>query len=178
MIKKDRTEYKRQWYQKNKERLRREGKGTPYQSYTEEQKEKHRARVRQYYKENKEAKRRYGEKYRAENKEKTRERNRKWYQDNREHVHATTREYQKKYPWRTHRYSAKSLCTNPNEAGYKYFGGRGIFCRITTEQVKVLYERDGAANMKRPVFSRTDKNKDYTFDNCYFREASTPWKIK
>jgi len=64
----------------------------------------------------------------------------------------------------------KNRCTNKNIRDYKWYGAKGIKCLITEEELKELYIRDNAKDMKRPSIDREDSNKDYTFDNCRFIE--------
>ena len=76
----------------------------------------------------------------------------------------------KLYPWLKHLKSANSRCNNPKDKSYKYYGGRGIKCLLTKEDVKKLWFRDKADNLKYPSIDRKDSNKDYTFNNCRFIE--------
>lgn len=64
----------------------------------------------------------------------------------------------------------KYRCNNPKDRKYKYYGGKGIKCRITYLQVCYLWERDKASEMKRPSIDRIDANKDYVLENCRFIE--------
>lgn len=78
----------------------------------------------------------------------------------------TTRRY--KMTW----YAIRSRCLTPNDNGYKYYGGRGIKCLITAEQVKFLWERDKAHLLKQPSIDRIDPNGHYELSNCRFIELS------
>lgn len=53
---------------------------------------------------------------------------------------------------------------------WKWYGGKGIKNFLTFEDVRVLWLRDGAREMKRPTIDRIDSTDDYTFDNCRFIE--------
>ena len=55
---------------------------------------------------------------------------------------------------------------------YEYYGGKGIKCDMTVNNLKVLYLRDQAYNMNKPSISRKDHDKDYTIDNCEYMEFS------
>lgn len=77
-----------------------------------------------------------------------------------------------KYPWKTRLYSIKQRCNNPKCKAYKWYGGRGIKCLITSEEIKELWFRDKAYKMKRPSIDRKENNKDYIFENCRFIELS------
>jgi hypothetical protein len=76
----------------------------------------------------------------------------------------------KEKPWESHFYHAKQRCTNPNNDQYHNYGGRGICFNITMKDVKALWLRDNAKNMKKPSLDRIDNDLDYTFDNCQFME--------
>jgi hypothetical protein len=64
-------------------------------------------------------------------------------------------------------------CNNPNDANYKYYGGRGIKCLITKEEIRQIMERDNYWNLKRPSIDRIDNDGDYTYENCRFIELET-----
>jgi hypothetical protein len=61
-------------------------------------------------------------------------------------------------------------CTNPKNKRFKDYGGRGIKCLITVEEIKELMIRDNYYNFKRPSIDRKNNDGDYTFDNCQFLE--------
>jgi len=81
-------------------------------------------------------------------------------------------DYNKKYPWLSHYYCARSRCEKPNNASYKNYGGKGIKFKLTKEQIKKLWIRDNANNLDRPSIDRKYSYKDYTFSNCRFIELS------
>lgn len=66
--------------------------------------------------------------------------------------------------------SIKQRCHNPNCKDFKWYGGRGIKCLITEEEIKELMIRDGYWNMKKPSIDRKNNDGNYTFDNCQFIE--------
>jgi hypothetical protein len=66
--------------------------------------------------------------------------------------------------------SIKQRCTNQNQECYKYYGGRGIKCLITEEELKKLWKRDNASKMICPSIDRIENNGNYTVDNCRFIE--------
>lgn len=53
---------------------------------------------------------------------------------------------------------------------YYNYGGKGIECRLTHQEVKRLWERDEAWKLDRPSLDRVDPAKHYTFENCRFIE--------
>jgi len=64
----------------------------------------------------------------------------------------------------------KLRCEYPNTNRYARYGGRGIECRITLDEIKRLWLRDDAGNLKRPSIDRIDNDGHYTFENCRFIE--------
>ena len=53
---------------------------------------------------------------------------------------------------------------------YHRYGGRGIECRITVEELKYLWFRDEAWKLDKPSIDRKKSSKNYTLDNCQFIE--------
>lgn len=78
----------------------------------------------------------------------------------------------KKMSWKSILHSIKQRCNNSNNKAYKWYGGRGIKCRITEEEIKKLMIRDNYWSLKRPSIDRINTNGDYTYDNCRFIEMS------
>lgn len=78
--------------------------------------------------------------------------------------------YHTTHPWAQKLFSARSRCNNPNGANWRIYGGKGIRCDLTIEQVKNMWFRDKADEMRRPSLDRKNSNKDYTFSNCRFIE--------
>lgn len=74
------------------------------------------------------------------------------------------------YPWMLHAYSCKYRCTNPNRKSYSNYGGKGIKFLLTNEEVKFLWFRDKAYEMKQPSLDRINSKNNYIFDNCQFIE--------
>jgi len=64
----------------------------------------------------------------------------------------------------------KGRCNNKNHHAYKYYGGKGIKCLITEEELKKLWLRDKAYLMKKPSIDREDNDNNYCYDNCQFLE--------
>ena len=82
-------------------------------------------------------------------------------------------DYYKKYPWKRKLVLIKQRCENPKDNSYKNYGGRGIKCLITENELKELWFRDKAYLMKKPSIGRKNHNKSYYFDNCKFEEQSS-----
>ena len=61
-------------------------------------------------------------------------------------------------------------CYNPRHPRFKDWGGRGIKCLITEEELKELWFRDKAWELKQPSIDRIDNDDNYTFENCRFIE--------
>lgn len=80
--------------------------------------------------------------------------------------------YQKNHRWANHLSWAKTRCTNKKRKDYKDYGGRGIKCLITTKEIKNLWFRDKAYQMKNPVIHRINSNGNYTIKNCIFIELA------
>jgi len=82
--------------------------------------------------------------------------------------------YDKNYyddePWKLTFKHVISRCTNPKDKSYKDYGGRGIKCLISEEELKELWFRDKAYLMKKPSIDKKNNNGDYTFDNCQYIE--------
>ena len=78
----------------------------------------------------------------------------------------------KKFPWKEDLHQIKQSCNNSNNKAYKYYGGRGIKCLITEEEIKKLWYRDKAYKMKRPSIDRIDNDGNYEYNNCQFIEFS------
>ncbi len=75
-----------------------------------------------------------------------------------------------KYPWKRLLRTISYRCNNTNNKDYKNYGGRGIKCNITEDELKELWFRDKAYEMEKPTIDRIDNNGHYTYDNCQFLE--------
>lgn len=75
-------------------------------------------------------------------------------------------------PWKFIFIDIKRRCTNIKRKDYKYYGGKGIKCLITSQEIKELWFRDKAYLMKQPSIDRKDNNGHYEFNNCRFIEMS------
>ncbi len=66
----------------------------------------------------------------------------------------------------------KYRCTNPRDGRYKYYGGRGIKCLLSVEDLEVIYERDRPDLMVKPSIDRRANDGHYEFSNCQFIELA------
>lgn len=87
--------------------------------------------------------------------------------------HRRLRESQARFnarnPWYRAWQSAKRRCNSPKDISYPFYGGKGIKCLLSKEDVQFLWERD-ATGLNRPSLDRLNSSKDYTRDNCRFIE--------
>lgn len=108
-----------------------------------------------------------------ENPEKMKQARRNHYWRNREEMISKHNELVDSYgPGYRIYYSIKSRCENPNQPRYYWYGGKGIKCFITPEQINFIWHRDQASLLKRPSIDRIDSNDHYTFENCRFIELA------
>lgn len=75
-----------------------------------------------------------------------------------------------KFPWRRVFRAIKQRCNNLKCKDFKWYGGKGIKCLITEEEIKELWFRDKAYELKKPSIDRKISNGDYTYKNCRFIE--------
>jgi len=80
--------------------------------------------------------------------------------------------YKKKYRLINVLYLIRHRCENPKDKNFRTYGGRGIGCFLTVEDIKKLWSRDGAGGMESPTIDRIDNDGDYTFNNCRYLERS------
>ena len=73
-------------------------------------------------------------------------------------------------PWRNSLYGSRDRCRNPNNKRYKNYGGRGIKCLLSHQDVAFLWYRDMASKMKDATLDRVDNDGDYVLSNCRFIE--------
>ena len=79
----------------------------------------------------------------------------------------------KKLPqWLRAYYSIRSRCTNQKSNAWEYYGSRGIKCLVTRDELKAMWERDGADNMTKASIDRIDSNGHYVFSNLRWIERS------
>lgn len=77
-----------------------------------------------------------------------------------------------KEPWREVYYNIIHRCSNPKATLYRLYGGRGIKCLISRDEIKFLWVRDNASEMKDPTINRINPDGNYELSNCEFIERS------
>jgi 5-methylcytosine-specific restriction endonuclease McrA len=138
-----------------------------------------------YYIKNKELILSKNKKYRDNNKDKIKNINKVYYEDNKESIKIkgkiyqkenphifikSAKKYRKNNPWMSFYLGAKGRCENKNVPSYKYIGERGILFLLTKKDIKFLWLRDRASELKRPALSRKNRAENYTIENCKFIE--------
>ena len=78
----------------------------------------------------------------------------------------------KEFPWKSTYAHIRQRVYNKNNHKYKYYGGKGIKCLITADELKKLWIRDKAYLMKRPSIDRIDPDGHYILHNCRYIELS------
>lgn len=111
---------------------------------------------------------RYRKKYRHQLKL----RQRKYYAKTRFERQNKAKVKRQTYPWKITLAGIKQRCYNPKASSYKNYGGRGIKCNITAEELKQLWYRDKAYEMDRPSIDRIDNDGHYDYGNCRYIELS------
>lgn len=105
-----------------------------------------------------------------EHREELCKKSRDYHHSHKNSVSKSRKKRQEKYPWKFTLYNIKTRCNNPKGTEYNRYGGRGIKCLITEEELKVLWFRDKAYEMDWPSIDRRNNNGDYTFENCRYIE--------
>lgn len=88
------------------------------------------------------------------------------------------RAWEANHPWYRFYSKLKQRCENPRHSTYASYGGKGIKALITLEEVKYLWFRDRAFELKEPSVDRIDPKKDYSLDNCRFIELTLNKKLR
>jgi hypothetical protein len=73
-------------------------------------------------------------------------------------------------PWFNTYRAVYSRCRVAGNHKFKWYGGRGIELRMTSDDFKTLWMRDKAYLMKEPSIDRMDSNGHYELSNCRYIE--------
>jgi hypothetical protein len=75
-------------------------------------------------------------------------------------------------PWvKTYR-QIKQRVSDKKHVSYPFYGAKGIKLLITKDELRQLWFRDKASEMRRPTIDRIDKNGHYEISNCRYLELS------
>ena len=144
--------------------------------YDQEYYKKHREKIlaykKEYHKEHREEKQEYDKRYNREHAIERKKYNENYLAEHKEEIRNCQGKRKLEMPWLFHRKNAQQRCDNPNNISYDWYGGKGIRCLLTKEDVEILYLRDNARDMKRPSIDRINSDGHYCFKNCRFMEFS------
>jgi len=127
-------------------------------------------RAKEYNKTNKDIRRATARIYQENNRELISKRKREYNQKNKDKIRESKKKYLEMNPWiKTYKY-IRTRCNNKNTNGYKNYGGRGIKCLITKEELKNIWVRDKAYLLQQPSIDRMDNDGHYKYSNCQYIE--------
>ena len=98
--------------------------------------------------------------------------NQKYAKINRACFKERLQRWRKQFPWLTALHGIHDRINNKNNPEYHRYGGRGIKCYLTKDEIKELWFRDKAYEMKIPTIDRINNDGNYEFKNCRFLEKS------
>jgi len=82
------------------------------------------------------------------------------------------KKYYNKHPWYKFLKWARRRCNDSKTLSWSWYGGKGVKCLLTIDDVKKLWVRDDADNLLRPSLDRIDSDGNYVFENCRFIELT------
>jgi len=94
----------------------------------------------------------------------------RFYKNNLDNEKLRHKDYYQSHPWQRTYDNIMTRCENINSKSYISYGGRGIKCQITANELKEIWLRDKAYEMIEPSIDRFDNNGNYAFDNCRYIE--------
>jgi len=112
------------------------------------------------------------QRYRMLNKEKISLKKKLEYSVNKNYVKAREKKYKADNPWAKTLNSITSRVTRS-----KSYYDKGIKNLLTTSDLKYLWFRDKAYEMRKPNIHRLDNDEDYTVINCKYIEAEEHRKL-
>src|ERR1035437_6331314 len=73
-------------------------------------------------------------------------------------------------PWARYVEWARRRCndSDPESPNYPHYYAKGITCSLTARELQAVWERDGAAKMKKPSLDRIDPDRGYDLFNVRF----------
>jgi hypothetical protein len=98
--------------------------------------------------------------------------NKKYAKINRAYFKERLQQWRKQFPWLSALYAIHHRVNNKNNSEYHRYGGRGIKCFLTNDEIKELWFRDKAFEMKIPTIDRINNDGNYELGNCRFLEKS------
>ena len=78
--------------------------------------------------------------------------------------------YYIKNPWIKTFSRIQQRCNYKYNNNYSRYGAKGIRNFLTVQELKYMWFRDKANEMKHPSIDRIDSRNDYTLDNCRYLE--------
>lgn len=93
-----------------------------------------------------------------------------YQKENKTYIKKRNKSYYKCSPWKLTLLGINSRCNNKNHPEYKDYGGRGIKCLITVDELKKLWFKDKAYSMNKPSINRKDNDGNYCIENCEYIE--------
>lgn len=164
-------DYFRKYYLKNKKRLQAVARAWRKKN----SKKIHEANKKRYWA-NREFDLSQSKKYYRDHKEERKEYNHEYYLKNKKKVCSGIKKWQEKnfdyYRNLCRLREMKRRCSKKSHKSFKYYGGKGIKCLMTLEDLIILWKRDSAEKMKAPTIDRIDSNGNYEISNCRFIENS------
>lgn len=125
---------------------------------------------KKYYQDHKKEKDEYAKKYRQTHKKEVSILHKNWRDKNSNLIYSYQVEYLRNNPWVQPLRNARQRCCNPKTKNYHRYGGRGIKILITIKEIREIWFRDKARDMKCPTIDRINNDMDYSFSNCRFIE--------